>query len=76
MVKKAIASGLVDVRDCIRSLPRDLIVGDYFTGAATFHQVMDVLVRSFKKSYPREAKGLKASSDWDHLSSNNAKTVC
>lgn len=60
MLSKAIASNLLDVDDAIRSLPRDLNAGDYFTGAATFHLVMRAALSAFKKSNPKAAKHMKA----------------
>lgn len=60
MLQKAIASNLLDVEHAVRSLPRSLDVGDYFTGAATFHKVMKAAVKAIKKKFKKAAKHLKA----------------
>ena len=59
MLQKAIASNLLDVEHAVRSLPRSLDVGDYFTGAATFHKVMKAAVKAIKKKFKKAAKHLK-----------------
>lgn len=60
MLQKAAASGYVDVAEIVRSLPRSLQVGDYFSGAGTMHKVMDSLMNAIRKRYPKESAGLKA----------------
>ena len=54
---------MIDARDSIRALPRVLLAGDYFTGAATFHKVMKAAVRAIRRQCPKESKNLK---DWDY----------
>lgn len=62
MVDRAIASNYLDMEGMARALPRHFPVGDHFTGASTFCQVMDALVNALKKRFPQQLDDFKASS--------------
>ena len=55
MVQKLIKSGAMDIEAKVRALPRTLKVGDFFSGAGTFHFVTSAAMEAFTKIMPPTA---------------------
>ena len=48
------------VAERLRSWPRQLHVADMFSGAGTFHKVMEAIVHALKKNYAASMTGVEA----------------
>lgn len=60
MLQKLIRSGTVDVDSKIRALPREIQVGDYFTGTGCFYKVMEAITLALRTIMPDAAADLEA----------------
>ena len=54
MVQKLAKSKMVDLEGKVRALPRNFAIGDFFSGAGTFHLVVQASLAAFEKILPIE----------------------
>ena len=50
----------MDVEGKVKSLPRCLKVGDFFSGAGTFYKIMEAISGAFGTRFPEASKDLEA----------------
>ena len=49
----------VSLADKLRALPSELVVGDFFSGSGSMHQVVSAAMRAFRKECPDETAHIK-----------------
>ena len=59
MMKQLIKTHAIDVENKIRSLPRLLNLGDFYSGAGTFFMVVEAVVKAFQVVAPDPADDLE-----------------
>lgn len=60
MIKRAAAVPFLDIKEKIRALPRQLNVGDFFSGAGTFWHLTQAAFIAIHRAFPSEARELEA----------------
>ena len=58
----ALTAEVKDVNDRVRALPRDLSIGDYFSGAGTCYRVIDTVFKRLSRTLPRATESLSVPS--------------
>ena len=53
----------MDVEGKVKSLPRCLKVGDFFSGAGTFYKIMEAISGAFKARFPNATEDLEAQNE-------------